>query len=145
MMDPLEKQALFERIVTENAHRIHNIASNGASRDSSKDLEQDILLALWRSLDRYEGRSSLATWFYAVAINTAKDWKRRKRNAERPRRVPATVPYGTHPRTAGQDAVEVAEEFARSLGDLDRYIFQMFLDDLSYREMSLATGVGRPG
>jgi RNA polymerase sigma-70 factor (ECF subfamily) len=140
LIDSHEKETLFANIVAENSRWLRMIARQNARGDTWQDLEQDILLALWRSLDRYERRSSLATWFYAVAINTAKDFKRRKRNAERPRGILAAQPDPTHQR-AYQDAVEIAEEFAGSLNDLDRYIFQMFIDDLSYREMSLATGV----
>lgn len=36
-----------------------------------RDLLQDIHVALWRSLARYDGRCSLRTWVYRVAHNTA--------------------------------------------------------------------------
>jgi RNA polymerase sigma-70 factor (ECF subfamily) len=141
LIDSHEKEMLFANIVAENSRWLRIIAMQNARGDHWQDLEQDILLALWRSLDRYEGKSSLATWFHAVAINTAKNFKRRKQNEERPRGTMAAEPDHTHHVAASSDAVEIAEEFARSLSDLDRYVFQMLLDDLSYREMSLATGV----
>ena len=39
--------------------------------DAWQDLLQDIHVALWRSLARFEGRCSLRTWVYRVAHNTA--------------------------------------------------------------------------
>ena len=39
--------------------------------DARRDLLQDIHVALWRSLARYNGRCSLRTWVYRVAHNTA--------------------------------------------------------------------------
>jgi RNA polymerase sigma-70 factor (ECF subfamily) len=39
--------------------------------DARRDLLQDIHVALWRSLARYDGRCSLRTWVYRVAHNTA--------------------------------------------------------------------------
>jgi RNA polymerase sigma-70 factor (ECF subfamily) len=39
--------------------------------DARRDLLQDIHVALWRSLRRYDGRCSLRTWVYRVAHNTA--------------------------------------------------------------------------
>lgn len=39
--------------------------------DARRDLLQDIHVALWRSLSRYEGQCSLRTWVYRVAHNTA--------------------------------------------------------------------------
>ena len=141
MIESGEKEKLFEKIVTENGRWLRAIARQNDRGDNWQDLEQDILLALWRSLDRYEGRSSLATWFYAVAINTARDFSRKKRNAEKSRRSFAAQPASASYLPASEDEAEIATEFARSLGDLDRYIFQMFLDDLSYREMSEVLGI----
>ena len=39
--------------------------------DARRDLVQEIHVALWRSLARYDGRCSLRTWVYRVAHNTA--------------------------------------------------------------------------
>lgn len=39
--------------------------------EGRRDLLQDIHVALWRSLARYDGRCSLRTWVYRVAHNTA--------------------------------------------------------------------------
>jgi RNA polymerase sigma-70 factor (ECF subfamily) len=39
--------------------------------ETRRDLLQDIHVALWRSLARYDGRCSLRTWVYRVAHNTA--------------------------------------------------------------------------
>src|SRR5678816_1390666 len=39
--------------------------------DKRRDLLQDIHLALWLSLEKYEARCSLRTWVYRVAHNTA--------------------------------------------------------------------------
>jgi RNA polymerase sigma-70 factor (ECF subfamily) len=45
----------------------------GYERDpeARRDLLQDIHVALWRSLARYDRRCSLRTWIYRVAHNTA--------------------------------------------------------------------------
>ena len=39
--------------------------------DRCRDLLQEIHVALWRSLARFDGRCSLRTWVYRVAHNTA--------------------------------------------------------------------------
>jgi RNA polymerase sigma-70 factor (ECF subfamily) len=40
-----------------------------ADPDRSRDLLQEIHLALWRSFEKFEGRCSLRTWTYRVAHN----------------------------------------------------------------------------
>src|SRR5215510_15925398 len=39
--------------------------------DKRRDLLQEIHVALWLSLEKYEGRCSLKTWVFRVAHNTA--------------------------------------------------------------------------
>jgi len=39
--------------------------------DKRRDLVQEIHVALWRSLENFEGRCSLKTWVYRIAHNTA--------------------------------------------------------------------------
>src|SRR6188474_2033344 len=39
--------------------------------DKRRDLLQEIHIALWRSLARFDGRCSIRTWVYRVAHNTA--------------------------------------------------------------------------
>src|SRR5215469_15055672 len=49
--------------------------------DKRRDLLQEIHLALWRSFEKFEGRSSLRTWIYRVAHNTAASYVIRQRRA----------------------------------------------------------------
>jgi DNA-directed RNA polymerase specialized sigma24 family protein len=70
-----EQEMLFERILEENKRRLHIFARANARGDSWRDLEREILLRVWRSLDRYQGRSNLKTWFRAVACNTLRHFK----------------------------------------------------------------------
>ncbi len=135
-MDPSERDKLFDHILMENARLIHNMARRHAGAALARDLEQEILLALWKSLDRFEGRSSLTTWVYGVALNTARYFNRVNRRRE-------TVVGLMDPEAATaadneghRDPDDILEEFAGSLEKLDRVILFMYLDRLSYREMS---------
>ena len=42
--------------------------------EECQDLAQEILLQAWRSLPKFEGKASAATWFYRVALHTAMNW-----------------------------------------------------------------------
>ena len=75
MRDAVGRQGQEERYV--EAARTFGAAlerlAAGYERDTEarRDLLQDIHVALWRSLARYDGRCSLRTWVYRVAHNTA--------------------------------------------------------------------------
>ena len=45
--------------------------------EECQDLAQEILLQAWRSLPKFEGKASAATWFYRVALHTAMNWHRK--------------------------------------------------------------------
>jgi RNA polymerase sigma-70 factor (ECF subfamily) len=141
LVERADKQRLFEQIVAENNRRLRIIARNNSPFDQRKDLEQEILLALWTSLDRFEGRSSLTTWFYRVAINTACAFNRRNLY----RRMESATLVAEEPATYGnwqnRDPIQILEEFVQSLGELDRNVFLMYLDDVPYREMSQAVQI----
>lgn len=59
-----------------------------ASLHDAEDALQDALLRAWRGIDRFEGRSSLRSWLYAIATNTCLD-----AIAKRPKRV-LPIDYG---------------------------------------------------
>jgi DNA-directed RNA polymerase specialized sigma24 family protein len=61
-MDDVERQRIFDRILTENAHRIEKVARRNAAPECLQDLRQEILMELWNSLSRYKGESTLTTW-----------------------------------------------------------------------------------
>ena len=52
----------------------------------AEDLLQETLLAAWRGLERFDGRSSLRTWLYRIAtnrcLNALRDRRRRARDVE---------------------------------------------------------------
>lgn len=133
-------QADFERLVTENRRRLLSIARSSARGAEAEDLYQEILLQLWRSLPSFEGRASLATWVYRVALNTAIAYRRRASarieivDAADGRIEPTAAP-------AGRSEIEILEEFVQSLGPIDRALFLLYLEDLSYREMSDVMGL----
>ena len=83
MIDPREKERLFEETIARNNRWLGVIARNNAPIDSCQDLEQEIRIAFWESLDTYRERSSLGTFFFSVAKNTAKEFRRKNHNAKK--------------------------------------------------------------
>ena len=54
---------------------VHAYAFEHADR---QDLFQEIVLQVWHSVDAFRGQSSVPTWLYRVALNTAIAWTRKE-------------------------------------------------------------------
>jgi RNA polymerase sigma-70 factor (ECF subfamily) len=50
----------------------------------AEDAVQDAMLRAWRSLDRFEGRSSLRSWLYSIATNVCMDMLNGRQRRARP-------------------------------------------------------------
>ena len=132
--------AEFERIVDANRRRLLGIARSYAKGTDVEDLYQDILLQIWRSLPSFSGRASIATWVYRVAVNTAIAYRR---GAQPPATRAEAVPEATSrvAMPSGRNELEILAEFIETLGVVDRAVFLLYLNDLSYLEISEVTGL----
>ena len=66
------KEDQFKRIIDENGGRIMRICCYyNSNPDDQKDMYQEILVNVWKSLDRFRGDSKESTWVYRIAVNTS--------------------------------------------------------------------------
>jgi len=68
----------FERLYREHASRVYGLCLR-MTRDVAlaEDCTQEAFINAWRALDRFEDRSSMATWLHRIAVNVVLG-KRRK-------------------------------------------------------------------
>ncbi|MDN5279554.1 MAG: hypothetical protein PWR01_3519 [Clostridiales bacterium] len=61
----------FEQIVTEFEKGVYRLCYRFFNDENdAMDATQEVFLKIYRSLDKFEGRSSLKTWVYRIASNT---------------------------------------------------------------------------
>lgn len=71
-MNPQDQEASFVTLLEENQNIVHKICRIYTQSEAEhKDLFQEISIQLWRSFDRFEGKSKFSTWMYRVGLNTA--------------------------------------------------------------------------
>jgi RNA polymerase sigma-70 factor (ECF subfamily) len=108
-------------------------------REDAEDLAQEVMLLLWRNLDRFEGRSSLPTWIYRIALN-------RRRRQRRP--AVGSVDLEEAKDALAKDSTEsrlVRLTLDQALGNLSETLREAFLlvkaEGLKYREAAEVLGV----
>jgi len=145
-----DQKSLFMIWLGEHGSSVMKVArAYTLTSEECQDLAQEILLQAWRSLPKFEGKASAATWFYRVALHTAMNWHRK----ERPRRasqqpllkVQALATEGTDSAEQIQQR-EIVEQLYQAIAQLpktDAALVLLYLDELSYREMAEVLGISQ--
>jgi RNA polymerase sigma-70 factor, ECF subfamily len=69
-----------EALYRDYGDRIYNFSySLTRNATDAEDLTQDVFVAAHRELDRFEGRCTVATWLFKIAIHRWQNLRRRKR------------------------------------------------------------------
>jgi RNA polymerase sigma-70 factor (ECF subfamily) len=119
---------------------VHAYAFEHADR---QDLFQEIIFQVWRSVDAFRGDSSVRTWMYRVALNTAIAWTRKEGRHQRGKE-PFEEAKGllTTASADGRDPrVEWLYVQIAKLKDVDRSVALLLLDGFSYKEISAIVGI----
>jgi RNA polymerase sigma-70 factor (ECF subfamily) len=66
----------FGRLYTEYQPRIRRYVARIVGEHDAEDLTQAVFLKVSQALQDFRGESTLATWIYRIATNTAADWRR---------------------------------------------------------------------
>lgn len=68
----MSKEEKFNQIVSENSERIQRICRYyNSNAEDQKDMYQEVLVNIWKSIDSFRGDSAISTWVYRVAVNTS--------------------------------------------------------------------------
>ena len=139
------KEQRFAQILAGNRDRIYLICCGYARvPDARKDIYQDVLMNLWRSLDSFQERSAPGTWVYRIALNTClghlRAEKRRTAKIDADVRVEDAADMTD---TAGGDAADVARMYRciHHLKDEEKAVIMLYLEDLDARAMAGVLGV----
>jgi RNA polymerase sigma-70 factor (ECF subfamily) len=141
-MSDTDRKISLNALLERNERRIVAIARSYAAPSDVPDLVQEILLQIWRSLAHFRGQSSIDTWTYRIALNVALTWKRSNRRRKRwlPKEAVDPDSLGRH-HADEHEAERVLREFLPALGEVDRAILLLFLDNQSPQQMAATLGM----
>ncbi len=119
---------------------VHAYAFEHADR---QDLFQEVVFQVWRSVEAFRGQSSVSTWLYRVALNTALAWTRKEGRHQRGKQplegvenlLTTTASEGRDPR------VEWLYHQIAQLKEVDRSVALLLLDGISYKEIAAIVGL----
>ncbi|MFZ6013874.1 MAG: RNA polymerase sigma factor [Bacteroidota bacterium] len=138
------KQEKFIEIVTENQGMIHKVCR--LYRDTIEDREdlfQDIVLELWKSISTFQHESKIGTWIYRIAFNTAIARYRSKSSKIRYQEISdQELNLSVKPKDYdAEDPVDLLYTAINKLNNIEKAIILLYLENLSYQEMSGILGL----
>ena len=130
----------FEEVISRNLGRLRYISKKYANSVDAEDVFQEILQQLWRSYDSFGEASSVETWLYRVALNTAVSWVRKaSKHKKGQKHIEVLFRDESQPSQENSED-QLLESFMNSLSDTDANILMMYLDGLSAPDMAAVVG-----
>jgi len=135
----------FRELLERNRPRLIRICKIYGREEEEKDLFQEIAYQIWRSMDNFRGEASIDTFLYRIALNTALVFKSKQKKKK------ANVSIEDAPLPAYQP--DIAEESDRKsklnwlygaikqLKSVDQSLILLYLEGMSYEEISEVTGL----
>lgn len=143
-----DQESLFLNWLGEHGSSVMKVArAYTLTSEECQDLAQEILLQGWRSLPKFEGKASPATWFYRVALHTAMNWHRKdkpRRSRQKPLLEVQTIVTDvcdSAEQTQQRETVEQLYQAIHQLPKTDAALVLLYLEELSYREMADVLGI----
>ncbi|MBT1696731.1 sigma-70 family RNA polymerase sigma factor [Fulvivirgaceae bacterium PWU4] len=143
-MDHLE--ITFLKGLEHNQQKLLRVCSVYAEdAEDKKDLFQEVLINIWQSMASFEEKSSLSTWMFRVTLNVClrQQMKQLKKRARFQKLDSMTIENISEdePNQEEQERLIRLKRCIKKLNDADKAVTTLYLEDLSYKEISDITGL----
>jgi RNA polymerase sigma-70 factor (ECF subfamily) len=144
-----KSERTYKKIISDHRDMIYRLCcAYVRDPDLRKDLFQNILLRIWKGLDLFQDRSSISTWVYRIAVNSSIDFLRKKddrkylsEHINLDNIEAAARPGGAEEKLIRSEKAGLMYAAINTLTFIDKTIISLYLEDLSYREISDVVGI----
>ncbi|AZB00584.1 RNA polymerase sigma factor [Chryseobacterium joostei] len=113
------------------------------SIEDREDLQQEILIQLWKSYQSFKGNSEFSTWMYRVAINTAITYlKKEKQRSGNHTDAPHHFEVQQEDYNPTKDKqLEIFYNAVQELNSLEKAVIFYFMEGMSHKEIGSNLGL----
>lgn len=148
----ITKEERFNKIIEENEKKIARICKYYAKcEEDTKDMYQEVLINIWKSLDSYRGDAAISTWIYRIAINTSlsqsgKSYKQLKFKVDIDTQHLGSLldEDETELKKLYEDRLEALQTEINQFSVIDKALITLMLEDLSSKEIANIIGLTEP-
>src|SRR5258706_8338357 len=136
----------FLTALEQNQQKLLRVCSVYAEdADDKKDLFQEALINIWESMASFEEKSSLSTWMFRVTLNVCLRLQTKKeRKRDRFQRLDSITIENISDEETNHEEYErliKLRSCIKKLNDADKAVTTLYLEELSYKEISDITGL----
>lgn len=136
-------EAAFLELMQENKGILYKISASYCRNASDReDLVQEMVYQLWKSAERFDANYKFSTWMYRIALNVAISFYRKAGasgvRVELDAGVEVAETRGDGPL---EERIEALQRFIASLGELDKALMILYLEERSYKEIAEILGL----
>jgi len=113
------------------------------SVEDREDLQQEILIQLWKSYQNFKGNSEFSTWMYRVAINTAITYlkKEKQRSGSHTEVLHHFEVQQEDYNPAKDRQLEIFYSAVQELNPLEKAVIFYFMEGMSHKEIGNNLGL----
>ena len=141
-----EQETTFLKAIEQNQDKLYRICSIYSKDDEdAKDLFQEVLVHIWRSMTTFKSNSSIGTWMFRVALNVCLRFKsKHTKNQKRFIRLDSITIADFASVENGEVVNEKLNRLRRCVKELnegDKAIVALYLEEIAYKEISSILGL----
>ena len=144
-MDP-NLESSFLAALEQNQQKLLRVCSVYAvDAEDKKDLFQEALINIWQSMPSFEEKSSLSTWMFRVTLNVCLRLQTKQaKQRDRFRKLDSVSIENISTEETNHEEHErliKLRSCIKKLNDADKAVTTLYLEELSYKEISDITGL----
>lgn len=141
LREPRTRREGFAVLVKQYSEKLYwKVRRIVLSHEDANDVLQNVFIKVWSNLQNFQGKSSLSTWLYRIAINESLDFLRKQKLSDR---VSADEDVSVASRLMSDEYFDGDEVQARlqeavaRLPEVQRMVFNLkYFEEMKYSEMS---------
>jgi len=134
----------FIQILNQNKWVLYKVINTYCKDpEDRKDLEQEILIQLWKSFKSYNNQYKISTWVYKIAMNVSISFYRSNvtRKSKTSSISESIFQVASQIDDSFDEERKFLYDFINQLDDFNKEIIILYLDNHSYKEIAEIVGI----
>lgn len=140
-------EQIFLEGIEQNKQQLLRICSAYANNnEEKKDLFQEVLINIWKSMSSFSGKSSFSTWMYRITLNVCISARTSltKKKKQFINMDSITLARHEKPPDSGEEENQLLQYLRsciKAMNESDKAIITLHLEELPYKQIAAITGL----